>query len=100
MASKGPKLDKKTAHKLLDKLSTDDVFRATFENSPQEALAELGWEADADVEQTGLVAGGGSACLTSSVTLASKETIAADRDDLVSALSMPFQFRPPAGLLK
>lgn len=99
MAGKGPKLDKKTAHKLLDKLSSDDDFRAAFEASPHEALAQLGWEPE-PAAQTGLVAGGGGACLAAGVTLAPKETIADDRDALVEALSLPFQFKPPAGLLK
>ena len=99
MAGKGPKLDHKTAHKLLDKLSSDDDFRAQFESSPQTALAQLGWAPEATAERTDLAAGS-SACLTSSVTLASKETIAADRDALVDSLSMPFQFKPPSGLLK
>ncbi len=99
MAGKGPKLDHKTAHKLLDKLSSDDDFRKQFESSPQTALAQLGWAPEATAEGTDLAAGS-SACLAAPVTLASKESIAADRDALVESLSMPFQFRPPAALLK
>jgi putative modified peptide len=98
MAGKGPKLDHKTAHKLLDKLSNDDDVRTLFESSPLEALTQLGWQPEATAERTGLAAGT-SACLASSVTLASKDAIAADRDALVDSLAMPFQFKPPAGLL-
>jgi putative modified peptide len=98
----GPKLDRKTVNSLLDKLSTDDDFRALFESDPESALAELGWQpsSDDDAARTSLVAAGGGACLMKAgSSLASKEAIAADRAALADSLALPFQFKPPAGLL-
>ena len=99
---KGPKLDRKVVNKLLDKLSTDDDFRALFQDDPHAALVEAGWTPPEDTQGTDDMATlSGSGCLTmaSGATLASKEDIAAQRDTLESALTLPFQFACPAALM-
>ncbi|KFN49572.1 NHLP-related RiPP peptide [Arenimonas composti] len=67
--------------KLLDKLATDDDFRAAFQNDPRQALASLGYgpAADAGVQR------GAWMCLAVS-QLASKDAIAASRDALRAQL--------------
>lgn len=75
--------------RLLALLSENDAFRATFQANPVAALAELG-----HAPAQALLAAGASApvegqpyyCMTSQV-LASKEEIAAARQDLLSYLT-------------
>lgn len=73
------KLSAELVAELLEKLSSDDDFRAIFEKSPAAALAKLGYsprEASASA----------ALCLQV-VSLASKEQIRASRAELQSALS-------------
>jgi putative modified peptide len=99
---KGPKLDRKVVNKLLDKLSTDDKFRDLFQSDPHAALVEAGWTPPEDAQRTddmATLSGGSCLSMTSGATLASKESIAAQRDSLESALTLPFQFACPAALM-
>jgi putative modified peptide len=70
-------LSDETADRLLDKLSTDDEFRAQFQRNPRKALASVGHKAAADES----VKSGAWSCMAVS-ELASKEAIAASRDEL------------------
>ena len=65
----GTSLTLEVVDKLLDKLSTDDEFRADFQNDPQAAIIQLGAPADF---QCGV-------CFTQ---LASKDQIQRTRDAL------------------
>jgi putative modified peptide len=71
-------LSDELADKLLDKLSTDDTFRAHFQSNPRAALASIGFAAaaNAGADEHGLW----SCCAVPQ--LASKEAIAASRDEL------------------
>ncbi len=71
------KLSEDTVDALLDKLSSDDDFRETFQKNPRKALAAVGHKAAGDADQ----AQGAWTCLTVS-RLADKETIRASRDKL------------------
>jgi putative modified peptide len=71
------KLSEDTVDTLLDKLATDDDFRATFSKNPRAALASVGHKPSADPG----VAEGAWTCLAVS-QLASKEAIKASRDAL------------------
>lgn len=65
------------ADKLLDKLASDDAFRAAFDHNPRAALKQLGYEtpaADRDVRGVDAVM-----CLYSPKPLASKEVFRAAR---------------------
>ena len=79
------------ADKLLDKLSSDDEFRALFEKNPRAALRQLGHEtpeADRDVKGSDPLL-----CASCVETLASKAQIQAARKELKSQLtSAPFKF--------
>ncbi len=79
------------ADKLLDKLSNNDAFRASFEKNPRAALKDLGYEtpaADRDVRGADPVL-----CTYSAKPLASKEKIRAARGDLRMELTTaPFRF--------
>ena len=93
MATKktGPRpaaLAPKVVRALVDKLATDDAFRALFQDDPASALAQVGYvvgEADGNV----------ATCLQMSAgaSLASKETFARDRTKMEEALiALPFSF--------
>ncbi|MEO6172414.1 MAG: NHLP-related RiPP peptide [Arenimonas sp.] len=73
------------AEKLLDKLSSDDEFRAVFQRSPRIALAYLGDKEASDISDADQSAYAHLRC----DKLASAETIRASRDamrkDLLSA---------------
>jgi putative modified peptide len=71
------KLSEDTVDTLLDKLSSDDDFRATFSKDPRAALASVGHKPSADTS----VAEGAWMCMGVS-QLASKEAIKASRDAL------------------
>jgi putative modified peptide len=71
------KLSDETADKLLDRLSSDDEFRAQFVKDPRKALAAVGHAPAADEK----ISEGSWSCLAVS-SLASKETIRASRDEL------------------
>ena len=74
---------------LLDKLGSDDAFRAQFVSDTRGALASIGFEAAADAS----VSQGIWACM--SVTdLASKEVIRASRVELSRQLSKKGVFSP------
>jgi putative modified peptide len=70
-------LSEEVADRLLDRLATDDDFRATFQTDPRAALAAVGHAPAADSR----VASGAWSCLSVS-SLASKEAIAASRDTI------------------
>jgi putative modified peptide len=82
------RLTKAVARALLDKLATDDAFRARFERDPRSALHEVGHDTPAGdrgvrgrdpVLNFDELQGG----------LASKETIAASTDSLMAAYDAP-----------
>lgn len=79
------------ADKLLDKLSSDDDFRALFERNPRAALRQVGHETadgDRDVKGADPVL-----CCNNLTRLASKEAIAAARKELQTQLtSLPFRY--------
>ena len=83
------------ADKLLDKLSSDDGFRALFERNPRAALRTLGHEtpeSDRDVKGSDPLL-----CAYCADTLASKEQIRAARQELRTQLtSLPFSYRMAA----
>lgn len=71
---------------LLDKLSTDDTFREMFQKNPQAALQAIGHP-----ETTGA-----ATCLSkvSGLSLASKEILAASRDELFDLLTNSLSLQP------
>ena len=71
------KLSDDTADRLLDLLSTDDDFRAKFQQDPRCALASIGHAPASDAKTVE----GAWTCMTVSA-LASKETIAKSRTEL------------------
>jgi putative modified peptide len=71
------KLSEDTVDSLLDKLATDDDFRATFSKDPRAALAAVGHKPSADAS----VAEGAWMCMGVN-QLASKEAIKASRKAL------------------
>lgn len=71
------KLSEDTVDSLLDKLATDDDFRATFSKDPRAALAAVGHKPSADAS----VAEGAWMCMGVN-QLASKEAIKASRNAL------------------
>lgn len=82
----GSTFSKEIAGKLIDKLSTDDAFRARFVLNPRAALRDLGHETA--VADLGIV--GRDAVLAFTVLrggLASKEAVSANRDALMAVLS-------------
>jgi putative modified peptide len=80
----------KVVDALLDKLSSDDDFRARFQADPRAALASLGDE-EAKNAPAG-ARGAWSCCVVSK--LASKETIAASRAELTKQLTGAVMFTP------
>jgi putative modified peptide len=89
-AGKGAKpapLDPAVVKKLLDKLSTDNVFRRLFKKDAHAALAQVGYK----------VAAGGTHVgdclqLTGTDRIAPKAKIARDRARLEKALNVPVSF--------
>ncbi len=83
------------ADKLLDKLSSDDDFRALFQRNPRAALQQVGHvtpETDRDVKGADPVL-----CCNNVSTLASKEQIRAARAQLHAQLTkLPFSFEMAA----
>jgi putative modified peptide len=78
-------LSEKTANALLDKLSSDDEFRARFQKNPREATRSLGIEDDAI----------DSLPEAPMPNLADKKTLASSRDSLKDQLvSSGFPFMP------
>ena len=75
------KLSEDTVDTLLDKLSSDDDFRAQFQKDPRQALASVGHKPSADAS----VAEGAWMCMDVK-QLASKEAIKASRDALRTQL--------------
>jgi putative modified peptide len=73
------------ADKLLDKLSSDDAFRAHFKKDPRAALKELGYETPA--EDLGVEGSDPVMCCDGNLALASKQDIAAARQKLQTQLS-------------
>ena len=88
---KGPKMDKRVVHRLLDGLTKDPGFRKRFEEDAEATLASIGYEAPTE---EGAVSAG--QCLSvQSGELASAESIEQDREKLVSAMSGIFGFGSP-----
>jgi putative modified peptide len=84
-------LSHKTINTLLDKLSSDDDFRALFQKSPREALAKCGHKASLESNDK---ASGVWACLQAT-QLASKEVIAKSREALrTQLLTQAAHFNP------
>lgn len=75
-------LSDETAAKLLDKLASDDDFRALFQKDPRQALAQVGHAPAADPS----VKEGVWHCMSVS-NLADKKAIAASRDTLRKQLA-------------
>lgn len=77
------------ADALLDKLSTDDTFRAQFEKDPAAAMASIGHRPA--VQKQGLTASVDPVmcCNLKDGKLADKETIKASREKLRAALMRP-----------
>ena len=71
-------LDPVTVDSLLEKLSTDDDFRAVFQANPAQALASLGADQENGKASPAPEPGDNYYCMTST-QLASKEEIAATR---------------------
>lgn len=71
------KLSEETVDALLDKLSSDDDFRDTFQKNPRKALGALGHKPAQDTK----VESGAWSCMSVS-KLASKDAIKASRDTL------------------
>jgi putative modified peptide len=78
-------LPKAVAAKLLDKLGSDDAFRAEFQKDPVAALTQVG-ASDADAKACG-------ACLTVS-KLSDKATIKANAQALTEMLTAAMAFQP------
>jgi putative modified peptide len=84
------KLSPKIVDALLEKLASDDVFRAQFQSDPRSALASLG---DESARSGTMDEQGAWACMT--VTqLASKEQIKSSRAELSKQLSAEALFSP------
>jgi putative modified peptide len=90
---KGPKLDHKVVKKLLDGLTGDDAFRAHFERDAAGALESIGY-----VAPEGEALAGQCLQLQSGESLATAESIEADRAKLESSLVAVFHFDCPAAL--
>ncbi|MCC8363215.1 NHLP-related RiPP peptide [Lysobacter sp. A6] len=90
---KGPKMDQKTVKRLLDGLTKDDAFRAKFESDAAGALESIGYT---PVEGEALA--GQCLQLQSGESLATAESIEADRAKLESSLVAVFHFDCPAAL--
>ncbi len=84
-------LSEELVDKLLDKLSSDNEFRAVFQKNPRIALAYLGHEAAANANHSDK---GAWSCMHCK-ELASPETIKASRDELrKQLLSSKTQYDP------
>lgn len=84
------KISPKVVDALLDKLSSDDDFRARFQADPRAALASLG---DEEARSAPADARGAWTCCTVT-TLASKEHIRASRKELRDQLSTEGVYSP------
>lgn len=80
--------------KLLDKLSSDDEFRAVFQKNPRIALAYLGHEGATNSGPKDSGVWGCAQC----DQLASKETIRATRDELQKQLISSLAVKGVVGL--
>jgi len=85
MANSSAQLPKAVAAKLLDKLGSDDAFRATFQNDPVAALKQAG-ASDAEAKACG-------ACLKVG-KLADKSAIKASAQELSAMLTAAMGFQP------
>lgn len=79
------------ADALLDKLSTDDNFRALFEKDPAAAMASIGHRPPSSTDKASLAASADPVlcCNLKAGKLADKETIKAGRNKLRAALMRP-----------
>lgn len=81
-----PGLDAVMADTLLEKLSSDDGFRALFHANPIQALADLGVDAAQALAPVAPGVGDPFYCMTTT-QLASKEEVAAARTELQAHLT-------------
>lgn len=91
---KGPKMDARVVKRLLDGLTKDEAFREHFKRDAASALESIGYEAPTD----GSAAAGTCLQLASGESLASAESIEAERGKLESAMVGIFGFDCPAPL--
>lgn len=93
---KGHEIDPKVVKQLLDKLTTDDDFRAHFESDAQSALESIGYKAPTEA---GVASAGSCLQLKSGASLASPDQINAARPKLERALSGIQGFLAPSDLI-
>jgi putative modified peptide len=97
--TKSAPLDPQIADRLLDLLSTDDSFRERFEHDPRAALHEIGYESPMPAKMTAcgsLPAPDPEALIDCKVeNLATKEAIAAARDEIRAMLTSGMAQTPP-----
>jgi len=93
MGKKGPKMDSHVMKKLLDGLTKDEAFRKKFQESPDAALASIGY-----VVPAGETSAAGCLKLAAGEKLASADSIAAARPKLEAAMVGIFGFDCPAAL--
>ena len=87
------KFPAEVAARLLDKLSSDDDFRALFLSDAREAMRSIGFETAA--EHIGAPGADPIVCCENLRQLAPKDVLAASRTRLVERLSTaPFHFQP------
>ncbi|HYG07576.1 MAG TPA: NHLP-related RiPP peptide [Stenotrophomonas sp.] len=84
-------LSAEIADRLLDKLATDDAFRAAFRADPAAALGTLGYSRP--TEEAAATLDPFSACVVQD--LASKEAILAAREQLKKALMVGTSYNSP-----
>lgn len=80
----GDGCDPELAKRLMDKLTTDDEFRAAFQQDPHGALESLGWKRPPGHKKAGPIA-----------KLASKEEMAQARDGIEASLCQSVPFDTP-----
>ena len=97
--TKSAPLDPQIANRLLDLLSTDDSFRARFQHDPRAALYEIGYESPMPAKMT--ACGAMPTIVPETLidcrveNLASKEVIAAARDEIRTMLTSGLTQTPP-----
>jgi len=91
-------LEQGIANRLLDLLSSDDAYRARFARDPRGALTEIGYESPPGSAQTacGATLSAPEPLIDCRVeNLASKETIAAARNEILAMLTRGLGQNPP-----
>lgn len=92
-ATETNKFPRKVAERLLDKLSSDDAFRALFVSDARAAMAAIGYETPA--AYAGVPGSDPVMCCRNVRELAPKGVLAASRDTLANRLSTSiFHYEP------